>query len=63
MKNAFIICEEENWFVATDFLTGITSQGKTIEESKANLIEALSLYYEDALYGVTKGKPQKIYGW
>lgn len=29
MTNAFIITEEDSWFVATDFLTGIASQGKT----------------------------------
>ncbi len=47
MTNAFIITEEDNWFVATDFTTGIASQGKTSDEAKANLIEALDLYYED----------------
>ena len=47
MTNAFIITEEDSWFVATDFLTGIASQGKTRKEAQDNLIEALSLYYED----------------
>lgn len=39
------ITKEENWFVATAMPTGVVSQGKTIEEAKANLQEALELYY------------------
>lgn len=41
------ITKEENWFVATAMPTGVVSQGKTIEEAKANLQEALELFYED----------------
>ena len=48
MTNAFIITEEENWFVATDFATGIASQGKTSDEARVNLREALDLYYESS---------------
>ena len=46
MNDVIIITEEELGFVATDFRTGIASQGKTVEEAKSNLSEALSLYYE-----------------
>ena len=46
MTNAFIITEEDSWFVSTDFLTGIASQGKTRKEARDNLIEALSLYWQ-----------------
>ena len=42
-----IITKEKNWFVATAIPSGVVSQGKTIEETKANLQEALELFYED----------------
>ena len=41
------IREEENWIVATDKKTNVTSQGKTIQESLDNLKEALELFYEE----------------
>jgi predicted RNase H-like HicB family nuclease len=41
------VMKEEDWFVATSIETGVASQGKTFEESLANLKEALELYYED----------------
>ena len=44
MTNTIIITEEKDWFVATDFATGVASQGKTSEEAKENLREALDLY-------------------
>jgi len=40
--------KEENWYVAKCVENSVASQGKTIEESLANLKEALELYYEDA---------------
>ena len=33
--------------MATDVVSGVASQGKSIDESIANLKEALALYYED----------------
>ena len=42
-----VLVEEENWIVATDTTTGISSQGKSNKEALANLKEALELYYED----------------
>ena len=39
--------KEENWYVAKCLENSVASQGKTIEESLANLKEALELYYED----------------
>lgn len=42
-----LIQQEENWYVATDIVSGVASQGKTIDDSLQNLKEALSLYYED----------------
>lgn len=41
-----MIQKEENWYVATDVVSGVASQGKTLDESIENLKEALSLYYE-----------------
>lgn len=39
-----IITREENWYVAHCVELGVVSQGKTIEESQANLKEAVKLY-------------------
>ncbi|MCX5888801.1 MAG: type II toxin-antitoxin system HicB family antitoxin [Deltaproteobacteria bacterium] len=41
-----IITREENWYVAYCVELGVVSQGRTIEESKANLKEAVELYLE-----------------
>jgi predicted RNase H-like HicB family nuclease len=41
-----VITKEENWYVALCVELGVVSQGKTIEESKANLKEAVELYLE-----------------
>lgn len=42
-----VLTKEDNWIIATDPVTGVTSQGKSIDEARANLKEALELYYED----------------
>lgn len=42
-----VIAKEDTWYVATALPSGVASQGKTIEEAKQNLKEALELYYED----------------
>lgn len=47
IKCTVIIQQEESWYVATDIQSGVASQGKSIDESIANLKEALALYYED----------------
>ena len=47
VKCTVIIQKEDSWYVATDIVTGVASQGKTIDESIENLKEALSLYFED----------------
>lgn len=41
-----IITEEESWIIATDEVSGVASQGKTIEEASEHLKEALELYYD-----------------
>lgn len=43
-----VIAKEGQWFVATALPSGVTSQGETVETARANLQEALELYYEDA---------------
>jgi len=51
MKKYFstvIIQKEGKWFVARSVEYGVASQGKTIEQAKDNLQEALELYLEDA---------------
>ena len=45
-----LIQKEDNWYVATDIVSGVASQGQTIDEATENLKEALSLYYEDNLH-------------
>jgi predicted RNase H-like HicB family nuclease len=42
---AFIVKEPE-WYVAHCIELGVVSQGKTIEDAKANLKEAVELYLE-----------------
>jgi len=41
-----VITKEENWYVGLCVELGVVSQGKTIEEAKANLKEAVELYIE-----------------
>jgi predicted RNase H-like HicB family nuclease len=43
-----IIEREDNGFVALCPEVDIASQGSTIEEARANLIEALTLFFETA---------------
>ena len=41
-----VITKEDDLYVATAIPSSVASQGKTIEEAKANLKEAVELYYE-----------------
>lgn len=43
-----IIEREGDWFVALCPELDIASQGKTVEEARANLIEAIELFFEAA---------------
>ena len=47
MTHQVLITKEEVYYVATDIVSGIASQGLSVEESLANLKEAIELYYED----------------
>ena len=42
-----VVHREDNWYVAECPEVGVVSQGKTIEESVANLKEATELYLEE----------------
>lgn len=43
-----VINKEGKWYVARCAELGVASQGKTIDEAKKNLKEAVELYLEDA---------------
>lgn len=47
-KSTAIINKEGKWFVAHSAELGVVSQGRTIEEARKNLGEAVELYLEDA---------------
>jgi len=57
LKFTAVITKEENWYVAHCIELGVVSQGKTIEEAKANLKEAVELYIES--FG-TEDLPESI---
>lgn len=41
------ISQEGGWFVAQCLEVDVASQGSTHEEARANLVEALELFFED----------------
>ena len=45
-KITVVINKEKSWYVAHCLEIGVVSQGKTIEEAKVNLQEAVELYIE-----------------
>ena len=47
MRLNVIIWKEEDMYVVMDFATGVTTQGKTIEEAIENIKEAVELYLEE----------------
>jgi len=46
LKFTAVINREEAWYVAHCLELGVVSQGKSIEDAKANLQEAVELYLE-----------------
>ena len=52
-----VVNKEGKWYVATCPELGVTSQGKTVEESIDNLREAIELYLEDAIVPVSNYRP------
>ena len=51
-----VISREEKWYVAHCVEPGVVSQGKTIEEAKVNLQEAVELYLESFGSAVCRAK-------
>lgn len=48
MKTLSVIITEENgWLVALEPVSGVASQGKTLDETMSNIREALGLYFEE----------------
>ena len=47
MVRQILLSHEDPWYIARDIVTGIVSQGESIESAKQNLREALELYFED----------------
>jgi len=57
-----LITQEEEWYVARCPELGVTSQGKNVEEARANLREAIELYPET--WGLPEtGGPQQQPFW
>lgn len=46
LKFTAVITKDDKWYVALCVELGVVSQGKTIEEAKKNLQEAVELYIE-----------------
>ena len=47
MRLTAAISHEDDWYVARCLEVEVTSQGRTVEEARTNLAEALGLYFED----------------
>ena len=43
-----VIEREDDWFVATCPEVDVVSQGKTVEDARSNLLEAVELFFEEA---------------
>lgn len=53
-----LIMKEDDWYVARCVELNVTSQGKTVEEAKAHLKEAVELYIESfGLESAPQGEP------
>jgi predicted RNase H-like HicB family nuclease len=47
MKLQVVVWKEEDMFIVKEIFTGVTTQGKTIEEALENIKEAVELYLEE----------------
>lgn len=47
MEIQTVVWKEEDMYVIKEAITGVTTQGKTIEEALDNLKEAMQLYVEE----------------
>lgn len=46
-KFTAIFQKEGRWYVGKSIETGVTTQGRTLQSAKKNLIEAVSLFLDD----------------
>ena len=47
MELQAVLWKEEDMYIIKEVVTGVTTQGRTIEEAVQNLKEALELYLEE----------------
>jgi len=57
-----VIWKEEDMYVIKEVITGVTTQGKTIEEAINNLKEAVKLYLEEMPELIEELKNKKTLG-
>jgi len=57
-----VIWKEEDMYVIKETVTGVTTQGKTIQEAIENLKEAVSLYLEEIPEAAEEIKTLKLVG-
>jgi predicted RNase H-like HicB family nuclease len=62
MELQAVVWKEEDMFVIKEVVTGVTTQGKTIEEAIDNLKEAVELYLEEMPEIVEELKNRKTLG-
>ena len=48
LKVGVTIHRDDGWFVAVDSVTGVASQGKSVDEALKNFQEAFELWFENA---------------
>jgi predicted RNase H-like HicB family nuclease len=47
MKLQIVVWKEDDMFVIKDTISGVTTQGKTVDETEKNIREVVSLYMEE----------------
>jgi len=62
MELQTVVWKEEDMFVIKEVITGVTTQGKTVEETIDNLKEAIELYLEEMPEIVEELKNRKTLG-
>ncbi len=60
MRLTAAITHEGPWWVARCLEVEVTSQGESLEEARANLAEALALYFEDQPEALAQAEPPII---
>lgn len=60
MTAVFEPCEEGGFIAYVQEISGINSQGETLEEAKENLTDAVNLVFDDIRSRNRKGKASKM---